>query len=281
MRHLMKQHILSEMRVLPAINIENEIQQRIDFIKNKLISSHTKTLVLGISGGVDSSTAGRLCQLAVDELNIHFQTNDYQFIAVRLPYAIQKDEEAAQLALQFIQPSHSLTVNIKAGSDGIHQSTLAAIENSNVCYPKETNIDFIKGNVKARMRMIAQYEIAGVTGGLVVGTDHSAENITGFYTKHGDGACDLAPLFGLNKRQVRSLAKHLGAPHLLVDKAPTADLEEDKPQLEDEIALGMTYDQIDDFLEGKDIPQVIEDKLISIYLRTQHKRQPIPTLYNK
>ena len=130
------------------------------------------------------------------------------------------------------------------------------------------------------MRMIAQYEIAGLTGGLVVGTDHSAENITGFYTKHGDGACDLAPLFGLNKRQVRSLAKHLGAPAYLVEKAPTADLEEDKPQLEDEIALGMTYDQIDDFLEGKEVAQDIEDKLISIYLRTQHKRQPIPTIYD-
>ena len=67
----------------------------------------------------------------------------------------------------------------------------------------EAQIDFARGNVKARMRMIAQYEIAGLTGGLVLGTDHSAENITGFYTKHGDGACDLAPLFGLNKRQVR------------------------------------------------------------------------------
>ena len=142
------------------------------------------------------------------------------------------------------------------------------------------NFDFVKGNVKARMRMIAQYEIAGLTGGLVVGTDHSAENITGFYTKHGDGACDLAPLFGLNKRQVRSLAKHLGAPSLLVEKAPTADLEENQPQLEDEIALGMTYDQIDDFLEGKEVAKEIEDKLIAIYLRTQHKRQPIPTIYD-
>jgi NAD+ synthase len=276
----MKQQILQEMRVLTTIDEEIEIQRRIDFIKTKLQQAYCQTLILGISGGVDSSTAGRLCQLAVEQLNQAEDTDKYRFIAVRLPYAIQKDEDEAQLALQFIQPSHTVTVNIQNGADGIHESTLQALHDSNVNLSENTNIDFIKGNVKARMRMIAQYEIAGLTGGLVVGTDHSAENITGFYTKHGDGACDLAPLFGLNKRQVRALAKHLGAPAILIDKAPTADLEEDKPQLQDEHALGMTYDQIDDFLEGKSVTPEIEDKLISIYLRTQHKRQSIPTIYD-
>lgn len=276
----MKQQILQEMRVLASINEEMEIQRRIEFIKNKLQQAGCQTLILGISGGVDSSTAGRLCQLAVEQLNQSEDTDKYQFIAVRLPYAIQKDEDEAQLALQFIQPSHVMTVNIQNGADGIHESTLTALQSSGINLSDNTNIDFIKGNVKARMRMIAQYEIAGLTGGLVVGTDHSAENITGFYTKHGDGACDLAPLFGLNKRQVRALAKHLGAPAILVEKAPTADLEEDKPQLQDEHALGMTYDQIDNFLEGKSVTQEVEDKLIAIYLRTQHKRQAVPTIYD-
>jgi len=276
----MKQQILKEMCVLGTIDIASEIQTRIDFLKRKLQEAYCHTLVLGISGGVDSSTTGRLCQLAVEQLNESEKTEKYQFIAVRLPYAVQKDEDEAQLALQFIKPSHSVAVNVQAGADGIHSSTLSGLQESGVQLPETANLDFIKGNVKARMRMIAQYEIAGLTGGLVVGTDHSAENITGFYTKHGDGACDLAPLFGLNKRQVRSLAKHLGAPAILVEKAPTADLEEDQPQLEDEIALGMTYDQIDDFLEGKAVAQEIEDKLIAIYQRTQHKRQPIPTIYD-
>ncbi|ABM04892.1 NH(3)-dependent NAD(+) synthetase [Psychromonas ingrahamii 37] len=276
----MKQQILQEMRVLVTINEEIEIKRRINFIKKKLQQAECYTLVLGISGGVDSSTAGRLCQLAVEQLNQSTDTDKYQFIAVRLPYAIQKDEDEAQLALQFIRPSHVITINIKNGADGIHESTLAALQTSSVNLSADTNIDFIKGNVKARMRMIAQYEIAGLTGGLVVGTDHSAENITGFYTKHGDGACDLAPLFGLNKRQIRALAKQLGAPAILIEKAPTADLEEDKPQLQDEHALGITYDQIDDFLEGKAVTQEIEDKLIAIYLRTQHKRQAVPTIYD-
>jgi NAD+ synthase len=129
--------------------------------------------------------------------------------------------------------------------------------------------------------MVAQYEIAGLSQGLVVGTDHSAENITGFYTKFGDGACDLAPLFGLSKRQVRALANAMGAPTALVEKAPTADLECDQPGLKDEDALGLSYSQIDDFLEGREVPQEVADKLIGIYLRTQHKRQPIPTVYDE
>ena len=157
---------------------------------------------------------------------------------------------------------------------------MATLAGNNQPLPTQEKIDFIKGNVKARQRMIAQYEIAGFCQGLVVGTDHSAENITGFYTKFGDGACDLAPLFGLSKRQVRALATALGAPALLVEKAPTADLESDRPGLTDEEALGLSYEEIDDFLEGKPVSEHVEQTLIAIYQRTQHKRQPIPTIYD-
>jgi NAD+ synthase len=274
-----KGQILREMKVLKAIEPEFEIARRVAFIKAKLIEAHSKTLVLGISGGVDSSLAGRLCQLAVNSLNQEKSTDSYQFIAVRLPYHIQKDEHEAQLACQFIQPSKLVTVNVHDGVVGVHNATLAGLDAAGLTHDA-SKADFIKGNVKARMRMIAQYDIAGLLGGLVVGTDHSAENITGFYTKWGDGACDLAPLFGLNKRQVRQLAAFLGAPQVLVVKAPTADLEEDKPQLEDEVALGLSYDEIDDFLEGKPVSQGVEDKLVAIYLRTQHKRQAIATIYD-
>jgi NAD+ synthase len=275
-----KGKILREMHVLKAIEPEFEIQRRVAFIKAKLKEAQARYLVLGISGGVDSSLAGRLCQLAVDSLNQEHRGLSYQFIAVRLPYQVQKDEDEAQMACQFIQPSKQVTVNIAEGVIGVHQATLAGLIEANIELPDENKVDFVKGNIKARMRMIAQYNIAGLVGGLVVGTDHSAENITGFYTKWGDGACDLAPLFGLNKRQVRQLAAYLGAPDILVKKAPTADLEDNKPQLEDEVALGLTYDQIDDFLEGKDVAQSVADKLVAIYKRTQHKREPIPTIYD-
>ncbi|MFU2510424.1 ammonia-dependent NAD(+) synthetase [Pseudoalteromonas sp. ASV78] len=276
----MRAEIMAEMKVKPRINVEQEITRRVNFIKNRLVAAHSRSLVLGISGGVDSSTCGRLCQLAVNELNAQQQTDKYQFIAVRLPYGIQADEAEAQLAVDFIQPSKRLTVNIKPAADGMHEQALAAVVGCGETLPEQAQIDFIKGNVKARQRMVAQYEIAGFCQGLVVGTDHSAENITGFYTKFGDGACDLAPLFGLSKRQVRALAKQLGAPELLVNKTPTADLECDRPGLTDEEALGLTYEQIDDFLEGKDVSDEVTEKLIAIYQRTQHKRQAIPTIYD-
>ncbi|EOB1205366.1 ammonia-dependent NAD(+) synthetase [Photobacterium damselae] len=275
----MEQLIRQNMRVLPSIDVEFEIQRRISFIQKKLKVSGSKSLVLGISGGVDSTTCGRLAQLAVEGLNKEHNTTDYQFIAVRLPYGEQQDEDEAQLALQFIQPTHSISINIKTGVDGTHASTLDALDGTGLIPKDEAKVDFVKGNVKARTRMIAQYEVAGLVGGLVLGTDHSAENITGFYTKFGDGACDLAPLFGLNKRQVRQIAAHLGAPESLVVKVPTADLEELAPQKADEDALLVSYDQIDDFLEGKDVEPHVIERLVNIYKATEHKRQPIPTIY--
>lgn len=278
-----QQTIINEMKVLPEIDIQFEIRRRIDFIKSTLKSSGLKTLVLGISGGVDSSTCGRLAQLAVTELNttLHNKTTDqFQFIAVRLPYGVQADEDDAQQALDFIQPCHCLTTNVFDGVNGIHHQVIDALSAAKLLSASKSQVDFSKGNVKARARMVAQYHIAGILGALVLGTDHSAENITGFFTKWGDGACDLAPLFGLSKRQVRMLAKHLGAPAILVEKAPTADLEDLNPGKTDEDALGISYDQLDDFLEGKTVSPQISDHIINIYKRTQHKRQPIPTIYN-
>jgi len=270
--------IIADMQVLPEIDVTFEIRRRIDFIKTTLSNSGQKNLVLGISGGVDSSTCGRLAQLAVDELND--KASLFRFVAVRLPYRQQADEADAQLSLDFIKPSARICVNVQAGSDAIHQSTIDALTQSGLLNEGESNFDYAKGNVKARMRMIAQYEIAGLLGGLVIGTDHSAENVTGFYTKHGDGACDLAPLFGLNKRQIRALADHLGAPAALINKTPTADLECHNPALPDEHALGLSYDQIDDFLEGRLIGVEAANRIIDIYRGTQHKRQPIATIYD-
>ena len=274
-----RQAIIDEMRVMPDIDPQFEIQRRVSFIQSQLQLSGCKTLVLGISGGVDSSTCGRLAQLAVDGLNQQMGANDYQFIALRLPYGVQRDEDDAQIALNFIQPSHSLAVNIKPGTDGINQFVCDALQSNNLL-PDAGRVDFAKGNLKARARMASQYEVAGMLGGLVLGTDHSAENITGFYTKFGDGACDLAPLFGLSKRQVRLLAATMGAPESLVHKTPTADLECLSPQKQDEEVLGMSYEDIDNFLEGKEVDPASEQRLIAIYVKTQHKRLPIATIYD-
>jgi NAD+ synthase len=274
-----RQAIIDEMRVLPEIDPQFEIQRRVAFIQSQLTGSGCKTLVLGISGGVDSSTCGRLAQLAVEGLNQQQGTDAYRFMAVRLPYGVQQDEDDAQTSLAFIKPSHTLTVNIKPGTDGINSSVCETLSDSGLL-PDTEVIDFAKGNLKARARMASQYEIASMLGGLVLGTDHSAENITGFYTKFGDGACDLAPLFGLSKRQVRLLAATMGAPSSVVDKTPTADLECLSPQKQDEDVLGMSYEEIDNFLEGKAVSADAAERLIGIYTKTQHKRLPIATVYD-
>jgi NAD+ synthase len=271
--------VIEQMRVLPKIDVNYEVERRVNFIKSQLISSGMTVLVLGISGGIDSCTLGRLSQLAVNQLNQEYEKN-YQFIAVRLPYNVQADEADAQASIDFIQPSQHLAVNIQPGADAIEQQTRLALDAIGLLTDSDSKCDFVKGNVKARTRMVTQYQVAGLLDGLVLGTDHSAENITGFYTKYGDGACDLAPLFGLNKRQVRQIAEFLGAPRNIIHKAPTADLETLAPQKSDEQALGMSYDQIDDFLEGKVVADDIAEKLVAIFEKTQHKRVPIPTLYD-
>lgn len=120
--------------------------------------------------------------------------------------------------------------------------------------------------------MVAQYTIANARQGLVVGTDHAAEAVMGFFTKFGDGACDLTPLTGLVKNQVRTLAAALGAPEQLVHKVPTADLEELHPGKPDEMAHGVSYKDIDAFLLGQPVPEEVAQIIVATYDKTAHKR---------
>lgn len=254
--------IIDELDVRAEIDPADEVATRIAFLQDYLRTTGAKGLVLGISGGQDSSLAGRLCQLAVEGLRA--EGVEARFIAVRLPYAVQRDEDDAQLALEFIAPDERVAFDIARGVDGVDVEYADAIG-------AELS-DFGKGNVKARMRMIAQYAIAGERGMLVVGTDHAAEAITGFFTKFGDGGSDLLPLAGLNKRQGRALLEQLGAPERLYLKVPTADLLDDTPGQSDEANLGLSYRDLDDYLEGRDIDPAVADRIEARFLQTRHKR---------
>ncbi|SPX19599.1 NH3-dependent NAD(+) synthetase [Escherichia coli] len=128
--------------------------------------------------------------------------------------------------------------------------------------------------------MKAQYSIAGMTSGVVVGTDHAAEAITGFFTKYGDGGTDINPLYRLNKRQGKQLLAALACPEHLYKKAPTADLEDDRPSLPDEVALGVTYDNIDDYLEGKKRTSTGRQNNRELVSETEHKRRPPITVFD-
>ncbi|MEK3723303.1 ammonia-dependent NAD(+) synthetase [Paenibacillus sp. FSL H8-0034] len=274
-----QQHIQDVLHVLPRIDADQEIRRRVDFLKSYLLSTKAEGYVLGISGGQDSTLTGKLAQIAVDELNQEITDptgiagEGYRFITVRLPYGVQQDEADAQMALSFIQPSKNITVNIQPAVD----ASAAQFEQAT----GEKLSDFLKGNIKARERMKVQYDLAAHYRMLVLGTDHAAEAVSGFFTKHGDGACDAAPIFGLNKRQGKELLKQLGCPEQLYLKKPTADLEDLKPGLPDEVALGVTYEEIDTYLEGGVLSDAAKDIIERRYQRTEHKRNAAVTVYDE
>ena len=267
----LQQDVIKKLRCKPEINVEEEIKLTINFLKDYIKKNNfIKSLVLGISGGQDSTLCGKLCQMAITELREE-TGEEYNFIAVRLPYGQQFDEDDCNDALKFINPDKVFTVNIKDAVDAsVNSLKVAGVEIT----------DFAKGNEKARERMKAQYSIATMNKGIVVGTDHAAEAITGFFTKHGDGGADIVPLYRLNKRQGKALLKMLDCPKHLYLKQPTADLEEDRPALEDEVALGVTYNDIDDYLEGKEVPNNVKEIIEGHYLRSEHKRNLPVTVFD-
>ena len=268
----LQETIIQQLGVKPVIDPQEEIRKSIDFLEDYLKKhSFLKTYVLGISGGQDSTLAGRLAQLAIEEMRAETGDTSYQFIAVRLPYGVQADEADAQRALAFIQPDVSLVVNIKKSADAMTKAVEAT---------GATVSDFNKGNIKARSRMIAQYALAGAYKGAVVGTDHAAENVTAFFTKFGDGGADILPLYRLNKRQGKQLLAALGADPALYEKVPTADLEEEKPGIADEVALGVTYNEIDDYLEGKTISDQSKATIESWWHKGEHKRHLPITIFD-
>ena len=261
-----QRQIAVELHVADHFDAEAEIERRVAFLAGYLRAGGLASYVLGISGGVDSSTAGRLAQLAVERLR--GTGYEARFIAMRLPYGTQHDEADAQQALAFIRSDETLTVDIRPAADAM----LAALASSGLAFDDDTQQDFVHGNIKARQRMIAQYAAASARRGIVIGTDHAAESVMGFFTKFGDGGADVLPLAGLNKRRVRAVAKALGASDAIAHKVPTADLEMLRPQRPDEDAYGIPYDDIDDFLEGKPVSEAVFDTVMRFYDSTRHKR---------
>jgi NAD+ synthase len=192
--------IIEELGVAARFDAATEVRRRVDFLKEYLSEKSLRYYVLGISGGVDSLTAGLLAQQAVRELR-ELGVVQAEFVAVRLPYGSQADETDAQDALATINPDRTYTVNIKPATDAMMSAILAGDPD----VVDDARLDFVLGNVKARQRMIAQYTLAGALGGLVIGTDHAAEAVMGFYTKFGDGR-HPAP-FRLEQAQRQSVSR--------------------------------------------------------------------------
>ncbi|ABJ56013.1 ammonia-dependent NAD(+) synthetase [Oenococcus oeni] len=269
---LLQAKIIADLHVQPVINAKDEIDRTIAFLKNYLIANpQYKSYVLAISGGQDSTLTGKLARIAINQLRQETGNDQYEFIAVRQPYGEQADEEDAQTALKFVAPDQTITTNIKEATDALTKtlrvSGLAAD-------------DMSRGSIKPKMRMIAQYAVAREHDGVVLGTDHAAEAFAGFFTKYGDGGTDLDPLWRLDKSQGQQMLKALNAPESLYNKVPSADLEDKRPQLPDEVALGVKYKDIDKYLEGREVSEEAAKQIEKLYLTTKHKRHLPVTIYD-
>ncbi|MCM3784882.1 ammonia-dependent NAD(+) synthetase [Neobacillus mesonae] len=265
----LQEQIIAELKVKPSINVEEEVRKRVDFLKEYVLKSGTKGLLIAISGGIDSAVAAALCKQATDELTEE-KGEEYKTLGVFQPYGEQVDISDSYAVAKAFDLKHTVETNIE---EAVNEIALEVEHGFKSLGTPRHMTPQGKGNVKARTRMVVQYALSFEMNLLVVGTDHASEAITGFYTKWGDGAVDITPLSSLNKRQVRQIAAYIGVPQSVLDKAPTAGLWEGQT---DEKELGITYDDNSNYLEGKEINPEAREKLEAAYLRTGHKRNAIP-----
>lgn len=234
--------------------IDQKIDHVVDWLRDQVKVSGTNGILVGLSGGIDSSVVANLIKRA-------FPENSLGVILPCKSHAKDKaDGQAVAVAagLEFVEVDLSST----------HETLLASIQNA-VKDLDTTNHRLTDANLRARLRMTTLYGIANNMGYLVAGTDNAAELLTGYFTKYGDGGVDILPLAHLTKREVFEWAKHLGVPQSVIDRKPSAGLWEGQT---DEDEMGVTYDAIDDYIEGKPVSE--EDRTIieRMHARTEHKR---------
>ena len=225
------------------------------FLKEYLESAHCKTYILGISGGVDSSLCAALARNAVGKDRL---------LCLIIPIESHKaDEEDAKLLAKELD----LNYIVIDGSE---------IFRSYVITYKSVGQDFDRstlGNLKARIRMSILYSFAQKYNGLVIGTDNADERYTGYFTKHGDGACDILPIAHLLKGEVVEASKILGISDYLAERVPTASLYEGQT---DELEMGITYKDLDRYILGGKVDEEVEKRIQHLHKISEHKRVPTP-----
>lgn len=225
----------------------------IDWIREQVKAANANGIVVGLSGGVDSSVVAGLCKEAVGKDNL---------LALILPSHSQKEDiNDALLA------SESLDIDTKTVDlSGIYDNLKGVLPEAN---------NLADANLKPRLRMLVLYYFANKLSYLVCGTGNKSELMAGYFTKYGDGGVDILPLGNLLKRDVRALARELGIPEKIITKPPTAGL---WPGQTDEGEMGITYNELDDILErieNKKLQVASNDKVEKVEKmieKSEHKR---------
>lgn len=225
------------------------------FLKEYLENNRMDTYVLGISGGVDSSLCAALARNAVGKDRLH---------CLILPINSSKeDEEDALTLVKDLDLKYDIIDASEAFNNYVKEFDKKGFE-----LDRST-----LGNLKARMRMSILYAIAQKERGLVIGTDNADERCVGYFTKYGDGACDILPIAHLVKAEVVEASKILGIRTSLAERVPTAGLYEGQT---DEKEMGVSYKDLDAYVLGKEVNETAKNRIQYLEKISVHKRNPIP-----
>ena len=237
---------------------EQRVRSLVDWIKDKVMAAGRRGVVLGMSGGVDSSVLAVLCKRA-------FPVN---VIGLIMPcYSVDQDKEHAEaVARQFEVPTKTVVLN------AVYDALLHVLPDFK---PDQSAARVAQANIKARLRMVSLYNVANQMNYLVAGAGNRSEITIGYFTKHGDAGADMLPLGNLVKKEVRELARYMGIPQAIIDKAPSAGLWQGQT---DESEMGFGYDTLDRYIQTGTAPEDIKSRIEFMKAACRHKMQmpPIP-----
>ena len=234
--------------------MEKHVSDIIEWLQSQVKKANVKGLLVGVSGGLDSAVVAYLIKRAFPD----------DSLGVIMP--LKSSETDMKDALSVVEKSglEQMTIDLTE----THQSLFSEIQNQLTTSAQDNN-PLTDANLRARLRMSTLYAIASHRHYMVVGTDNASEWYTGYFTKYGDGGVDILPLIEYTKHEVRQMAKCLGVPQEVIDKKPSADLWVGQT---DEDEMGTSYDHIDAYLQGEQIPKEDRKVIEQMHERTAHKR---------
>ncbi|SEQ15058.1 NAD+ synthase [Virgibacillus subterraneus] len=240
--------------------MEKVVDEIVQWLQERVKEAGVNGLMVGVSGGLDSAVVAHLIQRAFPENSL----------GVMMP--LDSNPNDMVHAKKVIESSriHELTIDLTETHHVMYENIKKQLKQKNEF--KEKNDQLAGANLRARLRMSSLYTVAANYNYLVVGTDNAAEWYTGYFTKYGDGGVDILPIVEFTKQEVREMASYLGVPDEIVHKDPSAGLWEGQT---DEAEMGTTYDKIDAYLKGEEIPEKDKEVIERMHSRTAHKRNPV------